>query len=437
MMKMSKLTVSKFFALMLVFMLCFANIALANGPIIAPNEDNPVQVAISKILRLPIGTNTPDAKFEFHIEKISVNDDTSPEALASMPDLNDSNPIVHFTSTDKDTNAPVDNIMSIVKETGNIFDGANFPRAGIYIYEVTEVGFTNSAIDDAANLNESLTYSKALYTLRVYVANNADMTDTFVYAVGTIVTEKDNDDQTVGSKVDATPGGDQTTYFFSQMTFTNDYVKTNGPVDPGKPDPVTESTLNVSKTVTGDLADTGLYFNFDLTLTVPILVENVPPYYRAYVVEGNAVINDLANNAAPGLIGTDGGGSYIRIATSGITGISLKHGQRLVFVDTPVGTSYTVEEASAADYTPSVTVTTDFDDIVTIPGVVNTALNTGTRFVGERANSADFTNNRTSVVPTGININDLPFIGLIALPIVALIGFIAIKTRKRNRASYK
>jgi len=132
-----------------------------------------------------------------------------------------------------------------------------------------------------------------------------------------------------------------------------------------------------------------------------------------------------ANNAAAGLIGSDAGGSYIRISTSGSTAFSLKHGQRLVFVDTPVGTTYTVTETAATHYTTTVTVVTDNGAGVTIAG-----LTTNAQRVGETANSAAFTNTRDSVTPTGLNLDNLPFIGLILLATASLITFVVVKIRK-------
>ena len=415
-----------FAAMLIVFTMLFSTIVSANPPIlnedgalVSQDADNPVEVAISKILQLPIGTTTPNATFSFLATPISVEGNTSEEAIATMPELTD-NMTVSFTVTDVDADELIDNIMSIVMETDNIFAGVNFPHAGIFIYEITEIDSTNPTIDDKDNIHEFLSYSKAKYTLRIYVANktdiNGDIIGTYVYAVGAIITIPDNGDQTVDYKVDPTPGGGSK-FEYSQMIFTNDYVKTNGTTNPENPDPVTESTLAVSKRVTGDLANIEQYFDFSITLTIPSLVVDVPQYYRAYVIENNTVVNN---------------GSYIQVRPGVATAFSLKHGQRLVFVDTPVGTSYTVEEVEPIGYTPSVIVITNAEEVYKAEGKPSETLSTDVRFVGELANSAAFTNNRSNVVPTGINISNLPFVGLIVLAIVALIGFVAIKSRKRG-----
>jgi len=419
---------SRIFALALVPVMLFTNAVFASEPptnetgtTTASEEFVPGTSSIRKILRMPVGTITPNVTFEFEFDKISVDGKTSTEALATMPNLIADNMKVSFTTDDTDPNEPVNNIISIVKDTGNIFAGATFPHAGIFIYEISETAKTNSAIDNNAP-HEVLTYSKAAYRVKVYVANTANFSETYVNAISITPIAAGN-----GNEIE---NGEKT----GQMIFVNDFVRTNGAKDPENPDPVRESTLGVSKTVTGDLANRELYFDFSMTLDIPTLVVDVPEYFRAYVVENNAVV-DPSNNANAALIGTDAGGKYIMISTEKATEFSLKHGQRLVFVDTPVGTAYTVAEDGAAGYTPSFIITRNGAAGSPVTGELGQPLGTGDRLVGELANSAAFTNSRSSVVPTGVNLNNLPFIGLIALPLGALCGFIILKTRRRNSAS--
>lgn len=423
-----------FLAIALVAVLCLVSsiTALANlnaDYALIGTEANPVQATITKNLRMPEGTITPEVEFEFTATGISVDSLTTQEALDSMPDLN--NLTASFTTADQNL-LPVNNIISIRKETGNIFQGVRFPHAGIFVYEIRETHNTNPD----KTPHEVLMYSNAVYTLTVYVANTEDGRGTFVYGLGTVVTVTDNEGQTQGSKIDPTPGGDGVYYFFSQMVFTNDFVRTNGAVDPEIPDPVTESTLEITKEVSGDFASRDQYFNFNMTLNIPSLVRVVPPYYRAYVVENGAVI-DPVNNAASELIGSDAGGDYIMVSTSIETAFHLKHGQRLVFVNTPVGTRYEVTEAATPNYIPSFIITVNNVAGSRVTGTRNTALSTTAnaepRLVGELANRAAFTNTRDLVTPTGLNLNDLPFIGLIAFALGALIIFIVVKSRKRTQ----
>ena len=407
-----------FLAIAVAFILCFASALPAfaqttneHGAIVAPDESNPVALSITKTLRLPIGTITPSATFNFLAEPVSVDSDTS----RAGPAL--SNLTVSFTPADVDPNAPdANNIMTIVKQTGNLFAGFDFPHAGIFEYEISEIPDTNPDIEDS--IHEWLSYSGAKYRLVVYVSNNAAGTGTFVSAVGIFNTANN-----AGEAIDSTK--------VEQLAFTNNFVRTNGAVDPEDPDPElpSESTLHVSKTVGGDLGNRQQYFNFSITLNIPDLGQDIPAFYRAYVVENNAVVADITNNVGAGAAtGSDAGGAYIQVPSSGATAFLLRHGQRLVFVDTPVGTRYSVTETAVTNYVASFIITTNGVAANAVAGLF-----TGVQFVGELANSAAFTNTRDSVTPTGLNIDNLPFIGLIALAAGALVIFIVAKSRKKKQ----
>jgi len=419
----------RFLTIALILLLCLASVssAFANtlneeGATVG-TETNPVTATITKNLRMPAGTNTPDAIFNFQVTKVSV--DGVPGTDANMPNLNPLALSVSFTETVADTATPPPSTVTISRTTADLFYGVTFPHAGVFVYEIREQRPSNPTIDNDPNL--SLTYSEAVYTLTVYVANNVTGDGTFVMATGIVVTVADSTVQTpVNGKV-------------GQIIFTNDFVRTNGPIDPERPDPVNRSTLFVSKQVAGDFASRELYFEFSMTLVVPALVENPPAFFSAYVVENGAVVNDLAENVnvtpAP-QTGTDAGGSYIQISTSGPTSFRLKDGQRLVFVDTPVGTGYVANEAAAINYTPSFIVTTNNVPGQNVTGTLSQPLSTGDQLVGELLNSAAFTNTRDFVTPTGLNLTNLPFYGLILLALGALITFIIVKVKGSNRRYY-
>jgi len=359
----------------------------------------------------------PDVTFNFTATKVSVDGKTGDADKAIMPSLNGDNLTASFTAADQDANAPVNNVVSMLKETGDIFAGVSFPRAGIYVYEIGESNNTNAGI--AANAaHEALSYSQGAYTLTVTVATSAAGSGTYVASADAVVATADNPSQTAGDDIDPTPGGDGDHYLHSQMAFTNTYVKTNGAADPGNPKPATESSLSISKTVTGAYANRSQYFDFHIKLAVPWIVPDIPEYYRAYVVADGAVVVPT-NNADASLIETDAGGDYIEVSTADATAFKLKHGQRLVFVDTPVGTGYDVSEADPIGYTPSYVVTADGEPGPEITGSLDTAIDTGSHLVGESANSVDVTNARGTVVESGLDVNGQTFFGPIFFAVAA------------------
>jgi len=107
-----------------------------------------------------------------------------------------------------------------------------------------------------------------------------------------------------------------------------------------------------------------------------------------------------------------------------------------VFVDTPVGTGYTVTENSPTGYLPNYAITYNGNPGDTSSDTtIGQTLATGGQYVGESDNSADFTNNRDMITATGLTMDNLPFVGLIVVLVLAVVGYVVIKVRLRRRAA--
>jgi len=385
----------------------------SGAPIYTVDEDNPVQAAIAKILQVPVGTDFPAMTFEFEIKAVSLDGDEG--AAGSMPPIT----LAPIKYDGSETNTPVDGIVSITKESPqDIFKDVQWPRAGVYVYEIKEIKDTYYIADAA---HETLDYSDAGYILRVYVKEGSVKGKYYIYALSTVIDVPDTDGEK-GDKVDPTPGD-------SHMTFTNNYVKTNGGTDPKDDD---DSTLWISKAVDGDFASSTVYFGYKLTVTVPSLVTTPKPYYKAYVVENGAVVTSAENGT---IAGTDAFGPYIAFVSGSETEFYLRDGQRLVFVDTPVGTGYDVTEQATNAYKPDAYITYNSETAIHYPGTLNNELEVLGQLVGEAVNKADFINTRDEVTPMGVNLNDLPFIILLVLAMGIVGGYMAVKTRKRKVVS--
>lgn len=135
-------------------------------------------------------------------------------------------------------------------------------------------------------------------------------------------------------------------------------------------------TLNISKTVTGNLGDKTKYFEFKVTLTG----ETGKTYGATYAVSGGS------NSANP---------SSIVIGTE--TTFLLKHGETISIANLPYGVSYTVTETAADGYT-----TTKTGDTGSIAAAEQTAA---------------FTNTRGATIDTGVMLDSMPYV--LALVIVA------------------
>jgi hypothetical protein len=239
----------------------------------------------------------------------------------------------------------------------------------------------------------------------------------------------------VGNKIDPTPGS-TTSGTYSEMIFTNIYVKNQGGDHPESPDPANESSLMFIKTVTGN--DTGQYFNFTARLDLPSIVladsTTSPSAYATpagflavYILEGgvtnslgeylydptnqdfttgSTIVSDYAPNNIAGYNTylNDEGAVYMLVPVGETFTFALKAGQRLNFIDAPVGTSYSITEAATPSYIASAVVFagTTPGTAASAPGVDNTALS----ITGQRI--ADYTGFQTAFnavwfTNTGVN----------------------------------
>lgn len=421
----------------LILMLCLGMVMPAfagldtNDALVSGTPDLSVNAAITKLLKMPTGTTTPGATFTFTFTPVSVNDVVYDSATPNMPAITAVN--VVYASTNAGTTT--DGIKSVPIE-GTI-TWPTWPHAGEYVYTVTETAGTYTITDTFA---EQMDYSLAEYEIHVYVQEKAGTPGEFyVFALGTYIKVEDDGTATAGTeKVDPTPGGDPlVTGDYSKLVFTNVYTKDNGveiddPTDPpDDPAIVTNNTvLAISKTVAGAYGDKTKEFAFSVTVSQPaILATDTQLIYTAYKMEKIAGVDTVV------------GGPYTFTTTdtaaSDTLSVSLTHGQWLAFVDMPVGSSFTVTEAATVDYTATGTLTlngtatsmtTESD-----PAVANQALTVPASYLGEAANSAAYTNTYKSVTPTGISVDNLPYIVLIAVALLALVGFVVIKSHKKAK----
>lgn len=296
--------------------------------------------------------------------------------------------IFKFTATSTTKGAPaatINNITFAEAENGTTEQGIKtvskdsaisfeaFPHAGEYVYTVKEI---QESTDDGVE------YSKDTYTLRVYVKNGNNGLE-----IRNMTAEKGTSDGTAENKV-------------SEMKFTNTYRK-NAP-------------LEITKVTTGDLADKTKDFDFTITIT-PSKTEKNPTSYTGMIGDEEVIVN--ANQA---------------------TTFQLHDGETLKFDSLPAGTRYEVTEAGKEDgYKPSVTVMENGTTTVTDKKAssdeegISSANVQATNLVGEDENKVTFTNTYKDVPLTGIFMNNLPFVIVIGIAVLAL-GALAILKKQRS-----
>jgi len=407
-----------------------------------PDISGQREAAITKVLKVPIGTALPEGSFVFDVDGVSVNGITSvaPPAIGQVVI-----PIPDQATLIAEQPDPPGDVDIYYFESDSIFENTVWPEAGIYEYFIAE-NATDSADYFTLDPNkETLSYSVAGYQVKVYVREYDDddekdglipqgksIGDPYIYAIGAkrTITE----DGTPGTdKVDPTPGGDQDTYFYSQMTFTNIYTKRGGTGTEDPDDPDNVNALSITKAVTGDFGSKTAYFPFTVTFVQPSLV-TAAQTYRGYILDGDGnIIDPATNGVASTAIATDGlGQKYVKFPSGSGISFGLQDGQKIAFTDVHIGSGYAVVEAGSPGYVATaIVVTAGAADNKTGSGLSNGITISGQR-VGEEPNSVAVTNEYDGEIDTGILINNLPFFSLIALAGLGLIVFLVAKNRRRK-----
>lgn len=312
----------------------------------------------------------------------------------------------------KDANVSIPDISFTAEQTGTTKQRAKvnfstFPEAGEYEYTVTETQTADPAVADGEH--EKMIMSKAEYTMDVYVIENTEGN----LVIDNIIVKKmkdDKGDDAQGTKV--TDIGDTDTNGFN---FTNTYVQEAGTgTNPTTPDPdyTNYGSVNVSKTIdaNGGTADTAKQFDFTATFKFP------------------------AGTDAATLGGVKGNGATITIGQDGTYSFKLKTTESMKFTGVPVGTEIAVTESGTANYKGSAAVVINGTTQDTVTATkYGEAIEVSGKSLGQKKNTVDVTNTYNYVPTTGIIMNTLPYVLMIALCGVALIAFVGFKRRRLQK----
>lgn len=310
-------------------------------------------------------------------------------------------------------NVTIPDISFTAEQTGTTKQRVkvNFPtftEAGEYEYTVTETQTADPAVADGEH--EKMIMSKAEYTMDVYVTENTEGN----LVIDNIIVKKmkdDKGDDAQGTKV--TDIGDTDTNGFN---FTNTYVQEAGTgTNPTTPDPdyTNYGSLNVSKTISvpeGVQADVNKEFDFTATFKFP------------------------AGTDAATLGGVKGNGATITIGQDGTYSFKLKTTESMKFTGVPVGTKIAVTESGTPNYKGSAAVVINGTTQDTVTATkYGEAITVSEKSLGQKKNTVDVTNTYNYVPTTGIIMNTLPYVLMIALCGVALIAFVGFKRRRLQK----
>lgn len=151
--------------------------------------------------------------------------------------------------------------------------------------------------------------------------------------------------------------------------------------------------LKVSKTVTGNMGDHRKYFDIKVTLTAE----------EGKVYKNNFTVTGGSHESNPKTI------------EFGETTFKLKHNETITIENLPYGVTYTVVEEDYTGEGYDAAAYNDFD------GKINSALD-----------SAEITNNKEEEVATGINLDNMPYIMMLAMAALGAFGFVSKKRKEEE-----
>ena len=302
----------------------------------------------------------------------------------------------------------IPDISFLASETGSTTKKAqvSFPEwtdAGKYEYTVKETAATPAITDGE---HQKMIMSQAEYTMDVYVTNGGKGLE-----ISNIIVNKTKDDKGTA----ATGKVDISNTDKNGFNFTNTYVQEAGTgTDPTNPDPTytTNGSLNVTKAINanGGTVDTEREFNFTATFTFP------------------------KGTDATTLGGVkDADGHVIEINENGTCTFTLKANKNMKFTGVPVGTKINVTESATPNYKGSAVSVFNGQSQTKVEASKYNMAFTVKNTLGQKQNKVDVTNTYDYVPTTGIIMNTLPYVLMIALCGAALMAFVAFKRRRLQK----
>ena len=387
--------------------------AFAEGTV--PETKDLSKAILTKTLDVPADVTSPAATFHFTF--------TPAEGTAAGTPTGLTKDIVFTSGTGSQTkNFPLSDLFTL-GESGNI------KAAGVYIFTVDEDETASEFTKvDATGANEVMEYDPNTYTLRIYVVN--DTTTDSGLNIKNITVEDDTTDEKVDPKektetiTDPTTGETTTQGTgASDFLFTNVYTK-DIKTDPTDPEEEQKNgAFNIGKVVdaTG-MADKTASYPFTVTLKLD---------------------EATTNKAGKEYVGKVGTTEYKFTFAQGetektVSEIMLKDGEKLVFDLFPAGATATITEdlsdtsiQNKEKYYQTVTGATAQGETAG----KNADLIAKTAVINDKA-SVTVTNklDADDITPTGILMNNLPYIVLALVAIGGLVAYVVVRRRQADEA---
>ena len=375
------------------------NVLAENEVASSQNEKN-VVVKVNKELDIAEGITTPTATFTFKfVPKEGQNSANVPYEKVTATNGTIPNRTVTYGEGDTLPQGKT----AIIKATDDLFAGVTYENAGEYVYTVSEEQTGWTAL---ANNVDTLTFDTKTYEMHVFVRNKSQGTGTYISNVYFVDTTAGSTTAATAKKAgNAEPGTEGGSKVYKYDLFKNKYTKKAGKTgdSPSTINP-NANALTITKKVAGGLASKTKNFTFKLT-------------FKA------------ASTDETGTYTGTKGSEQIQFTKDVEKEFTLHDGESLVFPDLPAGTKYTLKEEGTSGYTPSSAYKENGTLKNGTAGTQSQAYTVADVLIGEKENNNIVTNTLPEVTPTGLLIDNLPFIIMIGL---GLFGFILVAKRRRE-----
>lgn len=326
----------KFVAILLTLMLVLGiGAAVAEGAEAPTTYEDMKTITITKNYELTNeGTVSPAETFKFTIERDAVSDAAEGVTAANMP---------------------MPTIGSVTYVDGEAGSATKSKTVEIRLPDYTSVGIYTYIVKETAGTTAGVTYYGKNILLKVTVIEQGGK-----IRVAAVHTEE----------------GHSGTGDNKKDTFANTYEA---------------GTLNVTKTVAGNLADQSKKFDFTVKFTKPD-GKDVNSTITATVAGVGATNFNIA---------WDDKGTYTYT-------FQLAHGQKASFANLPYGVSYTVTETGAEE-----------KDGVLMNGDYKVTMTGNVGVINSAATEAKFVNTKEGSIDTGVTTENLPYVLLIGFVVLA------------------
>ncbi|MCR5393193.1 MAG: hypothetical protein K6E65_07845 [Olsenella sp.] len=259
---------------------------------------------------------------------------------------------------------------------GGKSDASAFTHAGVYAWTIKENATQNTGLGTFQD-------DPQVYTLIATVVNGDNGLEFSSFVI-------------VKGDVNSTTNTDKA----NEIKFDNKYTETTSE---------NNTNLTITKAVEGKQGDKSKQFEFTVTFTAPSVFPNGQT--AAQVLNA---ITATANGATDIQFADAVDGATTRTIT-----FKAADDKGVTFSNVLVGTTYTVSETAVDGYTQSWKATANGTESTSQANLL----------IGENANNGTMTNTHSDVTPTGLVINNLPFI---MLGCVAVAGVVAYGAAKRK-----